>query len=159
MFISIWVLLFAEGLFQGLLGISLYVVVFLIAAKKGNLGYVLLVFLPVGLALDFILFLPIGTNWILSIITYFTYYFLSRIFQGISGISLFVTSFMALIIYYLLRFSVIFIAEGGYILKYLTWSVSVRILLAGLISAILVIVINGLIDLIAKPKEKILKLK
>jgi len=159
MFISIWVLLFTEGIFQGFLGVSLYAITFLISAKRGNLFYVLLVFLPVGLALDFILFLPIGSNWILISLIYFVYLLVERILHGASGISLFVTTFITFIVYYLLRASIIFVAEGGKLVEYINWDMIGHSVFVGLISSILFVLIGGFLDLIAKPKDRVLKIK
>jgi hypothetical protein len=159
MFISIWLLLFFEGIFQGLIGISLYSIVFLIYAKRSNLITMMLVFLPVGLALDFILLLPIGTNWFLSVVGYFLFLLVEKFFQGISGFGLFMTSYIVFIGYYFFKEVIILTNEGANLFEYIKWSTLGNSLLSGLIAALIFTILRGIIDLIAKPKGTILKLK
>lgn len=145
-FITIWLLVFIEGFSLALFGISLYLVLFLIQYRRQEFLIFWTIFLIVGIALDFILFLPFGTNFIIGVVILTLYELLDRFFQGLSAFGNLINSFIVFSLGGLIKFVIIAMSEGASFGGSFTWSVIGKALLFGLISAVFFIIIKRFLE-------------
>ena len=157
--ITIGVALFFEGVLQKLAGVSIFTILFILQMGRQDFRSFVLTLLPVSIALDFLLFFPPGSSWVLATITYWGYRIIDKFFQGLSGIGLFINAFVAFFLNFLFRFILTIVIEKGSIIRYFSWDKFGDLLISSLFSAIIFLTLKILFDIVIKPTDTQVKLK
>lgn len=158
-FVTIWALVFGEGFFYALLGISLYLILFLVQYRRQEFIVFLITFLIIGTALDFIMTLPFGSHFVFGVIALVLYELLDRFFQGLLNLGVFLNGFIVFTFLGFIRFMLVAILEGGSLVSNFTWLRIERALIFGLVSAIVFGIIKALLEKFSTSKDSRIKIR
>lgn len=157
--IAVWIGVLGEAFLLELMGISLFMIMFIFFYEKIDAQRALIITAIVSIILDVEMFLPIGSHMMVAGISYLVYIWVGNIIEGNRGFLDSITMLLSFIIYYLFMNLITIWSDSGISFKGLGWINLGSVILSSVLSTVILSAIRALTTSVIAASHTTIKIR